>query len=196
MRGKADKSMSQTINATPRWFAAYTASHHEKHILRELASRRINAFLPLYQAQRHWKKRTPIMLDLPLFPNYVFVCISRVQRVTVLETPGVFSIVGSPQQPWELPSHEIETLRRGLGDRKVEPHRYPSVGERVRIKTGILQGLEGVIAHENNNLRFVLTLEQIRQSIGIEVAADELEPSLQSANKAAAIQIPCQRGFA
>lgn len=158
------------------WFAAYTASHHEKQVLNQFAYRNVEAYLPLYKASRKWQKRPSITLDLPLFPNYVFVRISRKQRVDVLGTPGVFSIVGSASNAWELPEREIEALRNGLHERKVEPHPYLVVGERARVKTGVLAGLEGVMVRKKNSLKIVLTLDQIMQSVAIEVDATELEP--------------------
>jgi transcription antitermination factor NusG len=162
---------------TAKWFAAYTASHHEKHVLDHLAHRNVESFLPLYKASRQWKKRPSMTLELPLFPNYVFIRISRNQRADVLGTPGVFSIVGSASNAWELPEREIETLRNGLHERKVEPHPYLVVGERARVKSGVLAGLEGVIVRKKNDLNIVLTLDRIMQSIAIEVEAKELEPA-------------------
>lgn len=158
------------------WFAAYTASHHEKQVLNQFTHRNVEAYLPLYKTSRKWQKRPSVTLDLPLFPNYVFVRISRKQRVDVLGTPGVFSIVGSASNAWELPEREIEALRKGLHERKVEPHPYLVVGERARVKTGVLAGLEGVIVRKKNSLKIVLTLDQIMQSVAIEVDAAELEP--------------------
>jgi transcription antitermination factor NusG len=162
--------------STAKWFAAYTASHHEKHVFDQLTTRNVESFLPLYKARRQWKKRTPVTLDLPLFPNYVFVRIQREARASVLGTPGVFSIVGSTKNAWELPEREIEAMRNGLQDRKVEPHPYLNVGERARVTSGMLAGLEGIIIRKKNNLQIVLSLDQIMQSVAIEVDASELEP--------------------
>lgn len=160
----------------PKWFAAYTASHHEKHVLGQLVSRNVEAYLPLYKASRKWQKRPAVTLDLPLFPNYVFVRIPRQQKVDVLSTPGVFSIVGSASHAWELPAGEIEALRHGLSERKVEPHPYLAVGERARVIGGLLAGLEGVVVRRKGQLSIILTLDQIMRSIAIEVDARELEP--------------------
>ena len=159
-----------------KWFAAYTATHHEKQVLAQLADRRVDTYLPLYKADRQWKKRPAVTIDLPLFPNYVFVRISQSQRTAVLGTPGVYSIVGSAQRSWELPEWEIETLRAELPKRKVQPHPYLAVGDRARIKSGVMAGLEGVIVRQKNNLHLVLSLDQIMQSIAIQVAPEELEP--------------------
>jgi len=159
-----------------KWFAVYTTPRHEKHVSELLKNRTIETFLPLYRAARQWKKRCPVTLELPLFPNYVFVRVAQRERGTVLGIPGVLSIVGSGRESWPLPDCEIDALRSGLHLRKVEPHPYLVVGDRARIKSGALAGMEGVILRKKNNFRVVLTLEMIMQSVAVEVDADELEP--------------------
>lgn len=160
----------------PRWMAVYTATHHEKSVHRQLPDRNIESFLPVYKKRCIWKKRAATTIDLPLFTNYVFVKITRQQRADVLKTPGVISIVGSGQDAWELPEAEIEALKQGIQLRNVEPHEYLVVGERARVRTGILAGLEGIILRKKSNLQIVLTLDQIMRSVAIEVNSDELEP--------------------
>src|SRR5579862_5009621 len=75
------------------WFAVYTRTHHEKSVMQHLTDRGIESFLPLYKAARHWTNYRKVFLDLPLFPNYVFVHISLRERVRTLEVPGVVSLV-------------------------------------------------------------------------------------------------------
>lgn len=157
------------------WFAAYTHSHHEKRVASHFAEREIESFLPLYAALRRWRNGCEMNLDLPLFPNYVFVRMDPRERVRVLEVPGVLSLVGSGRRLASLPDLEIEALRSSVGQRKVEPHPYLVVGERVRIKAGAMMGLEGVLVRKKNNFRVVLGLEAILQSVAVEVNADDLE---------------------
>jgi transcription antitermination factor NusG len=159
------------------WFAAYTNSHHEKRVALHFAERRIESFLPLYSAAHRWKNRCEMNLDLPLFPNYVFVRIDPRDRVRVLEVPGVVSLVGFGRVLAPLPDLEIEALRSGVGQRKIEPHPYLVIGERVRIKAGAMMGIEGVLVRKKNNFRVVLTLDAIMQSVAVEVDADDLEPT-------------------
>jgi transcription antitermination factor NusG len=160
----------------PQWFAAYTTPRHEKHVAEMLAERGIESFLPLYRTMRQWKKSRPITLELPLFPCYLFVHISRAARGSVLGLPGVVSIVGSPKEPWPLPLLEIEALRLGAQTGKVEPHPYLNVGSRVRVKSGSMAGVEGILVRRRNQMRFVLTLDAIMRSVSIEVDASDLEP--------------------
>jgi transcription antitermination factor NusG len=165
-----------SADTLPRWFAVYTTPRHEKHASEILAERQIETFLPLYRANRRWKKSSPVVLDLPLFPTYVFVRIVRQARGVVLGTPGVLSIVGSSKEAWPLPELEIDALRSGLLERKIEPHPYLVVGERVRIMAGVMAGVEGVLVRKKNDLRVVLSLDTIMRSVAVEVNADDIEP--------------------
>ena len=160
-----------------RWFAVYTIPRHEKRLAEHFGVRQIEHFLPLYRTLRKWKDGSRITLELPLFPNYIFVRISRRERVRVLQVPGVVSIAGCGRDPVPLPDGEIEALRQGIGLAQVEPHPYLVVGERVRINAGPLAGMEGVLIRKKNSFRVVLTISMIMQSIAVELDIDDLEPA-------------------
>src|SRR5438105_1999323 len=160
----------------PRWFAVYTTSRHEKAIAEHFALRKIESFLPLYRTQRLWKNGCRMDLQLPLFPSYIFVRIRALERVRVLEVPGVLSLVGASGRPAPLPESEIEALRSSLPFVKCEPHPYLVIGERVRIRSGSLEGMEGVLLRKKGLLRVVLSLDLIMKSLAVEVDADNVEP--------------------
>jgi transcription antitermination factor NusG len=164
-----------TVNSHPRWFAAYTIPRHEKHVHELLTERGVENFLPLYRATRQWKKSRPVVLDLPLFPTYVFVRIAQMARGTVLGMPGVVSIVGAPNKPWPLPDSEMEGLRLGIQTHKMEPHPYLNFGERVRIRSGLMTGVEGILVRKKNEFRVVLTIDTIMRSVAVEVGVDDVE---------------------
>ena len=169
--------LSVSADTLPRWFAVYTTPRHEKHVSEILAERQIETFLPLYRTNRQWQKSRPVILELPLFPTYVFIRIARQSRSVILGTPGVLSIVGSSREAWPLPDLEIDALRSGLLECKIEPHPYLVVGERVRIMAGVMAGVEGVLVRKKNDLRVVLSLDTIMRSVAVEVNADDIEPA-------------------
>jgi len=166
-----------TASAAPlEWFAAYTLPRHEKAAGRQFDARHIEWFLPLYRVSRRWKNGCKVTVEQPLFPSYIFVCINRCQAVSVLQVPGVLTIVSAGRELASLPTSEVEALRSGLPLRQFEPHPYLAVGEKVRIVSGSLAGMIGVLLRKKNNLRVVLTLDLIRQSVAVEVGIDEVEP--------------------
>ena len=164
-------------SCAPKWFAAYTSPRHEKRVGQHLEMREIEHFLPLYRPHRKWSDGSRVTLDLPLFPGYIFVCIQRVQRVRVLEVPGVLAIVGGTGSvPASLPASEIALLRSDLSQRNAQPHPLLKVGQRVRIRFGAFAGMEGVVVRMKYSFRVVLTLDSIKQSFAVEVNDEELEP--------------------
>jgi len=176
-RQQKTHGLAAALSFSANWFAAYTNSHHEKRVALHFSERQIESFLPLYSTAHGWRNRCTMIIELPLFPNYVFVRIDPRERARVLEVPGVLSLVGFGRTLAPLPDFEIEALRSGLGQRKLEPHAYLVVGERVRIKTGPMTGMEGVLVRKKNNFRVVLALDVIMQSVAVEVDADDLEPA-------------------
>jgi transcription antitermination factor NusG len=157
------------------WFAVYTTCRHEKRVAHHLEQRQIEHFLPIYRAHHKWKDGTKAVVDLPLFPGYVFVRIDLNDRVGVLEVPGVLSMIGTAKQPAPLPEHEVEALRVGLDPTKAEPHPLLTVGQRVRITRGALAGVEGIVVRKKGGLQVVLTLSLLMQSIAIEVNGGDVE---------------------
>ncbi len=161
--------------STAKWFAVYTTSRHEKRVAQHLKMRRLEHYLPLYRSQRKWSDGSRVTLDLPLFPCYIFVCIQRMERVRVLEVPGVLAVVGSRGGMASLPEAEIEALRAGLRLRNAQPHASLKVGERARIRCGAFAGMEGVVVRMKYSFRVVLTMDSIRQSFAVEVDREDLE---------------------
>jgi len=92
------------------WYAAYTCANHEKRVAQQLAERRVEQFLPLYESVRRWKDRR-VRLELPLFSGYVFVRLALRDRLQVLAVPSVVNLVGFGGHAAPLADTEIETVR-------------------------------------------------------------------------------------
>jgi transcription antitermination factor NusG len=161
----------------PNWFALYTTSRHEKRVAEHLLHREIECYLPLYRSQRKWSDGSRVTLELPLFPGYLFVHIQRDERSSVLAVPGALAVVGGTGgEPATLSDETIEALRTGLRLHQAQPHPFVTVGQRVRIRSGALGGLEGIVVRHKNTFRVVMTLEHIMQSYAVEVDLEDLEP--------------------
>ena len=169
-----DETMREVVQ-TPVWLAAYTTPRHEKSVIRHLEVREVEYFLPLYKVERKWKNGCKVEVEFPVFPNYVFVHVDRRMSHRVLDAPGVVAFAGSGRMPACVPDSEIEWLRNELPLRKFEPHPYLVVGSRVRIKSGPLAGMNGVLTRKKSALRVVLSIDLIRQSVAVEVGMDEIE---------------------
>ncbi|MGA2651905.1 MAG: transcription termination/antitermination NusG family protein [Terracidiphilus sp.] len=158
------------------WYAVFTVPQNEKSVVRHLNLREVESFLPTYETVRVWKNRQRMKLVLPLFPSYLFVRINPRERAKVLQSPGVLHIVGNGREYVPLPDPEIEFLRTGLCTQRIEPFRELFVGEKVRIKSGVMQGVCGTLVRKASGFRFILTLELINQHVAAQVDAEDLEP--------------------
>ena len=160
-------------NSIP-WFALTARPRHEKNIARILLNKGLESFLPLYRSRRRWSDRLEAV-DLPLFPGYVFCRFHYDHRLTVLNTPGVNSIIGFGNAPTPVSDEEIERVG-AIVDSGLPalPWPYVHVGEAVRIDRGSLAGLEGVLVREKDSLRVVVTVEMLRRAVAVEVDRDAI----------------------
>jgi len=156
------------------WYAAYTASRHEKTVAEHLRQRNIECFLPLYETVRRWNNGRH-RVQLPLFPSYVFVRMAMCDKLRVLQVPGLAQLVTFQGSPAVLPDSEIETLRGALAAGVMaQPYRYLNVGSKVEICRGPLQGMRGVLLRHQGQFRVVLSVEMIMRSIVLEVDAADV----------------------
>jgi len=159
----------------PHWYAAYTSANHEKRVAEQFGIRSVEYYLPVYSSVRRWKDRR-VTLQLPLFPSYVFVRLALCDRLRILRIPGVVRLVGFDGAPTALPDSEIECLRSGLeGGNRVEPHPYLRVGRRVQVKSGPMEGMQGILLKRKSKFRVVLSIELIQRSIAVEIDESDLE---------------------
>lgn len=84
-------------------------------------------------------------------------------------------MVGSQGRLTPLPEAEVEGIRAALQGRDAQPHPLLTTGNRVRIKSGPLRGLEGLIVRRGHGLRMVIAVESIMRSFSVELEAGDLE---------------------
>jgi transcription antitermination factor NusG len=169
-------SLGQNVVTEPQhWFVAYTCPRHEKYVSKQLADRHIEAFLPLYRETRKWKDRRKLV-ELALFPGYIFVRIHERERLKVLQLAGVVRFVTHQGRLAALNDEEIESLRSGLEKGVLaQPHPLLRVGRRVRVSRGPMAGVEGVLLRRKDKVRVVVSIEAIQQSIALELDASDLD---------------------
>jgi transcription antitermination factor NusG len=157
------------------WYAVYTMSRHEKRVAAHCERIAIEHFLPLYTWRRSWKNRTTVDLQMPLFPNYIFVQLSPDDHGPLMRLPGVLSTVGNAAGPVAIQDSEMEVLRRIMDCKAIEPHAYITAGDKVRVKAGPLEGIVGVVLRKANGLRFIVTLDLIGKSVALDIESSALE---------------------
>jgi transcription antitermination factor NusG len=167
---------SEDKSCPAEWWAVYTRHQHEKTVGDSFSFNGLETFLPVYQAVRQWKDRKK-QLSLPLFPCYIFLRATFDRRVQILSTPGVCSIVSIAGRPAPIPEVEINAIRRAAeSSLAVEPHPFLRQGSWVRITSGPLVDIEGILIRKKGSCRLVLSAELLQQSIAVEVDALTVEP--------------------
>src|SRR5215469_12437658 len=162
-------------SAAGNWYALYTCPRHEKMVAEQIKRCSFTCFLPVYSSVRRWKDRRK-ELQLALFPGYVFVHMALEKKLKVLEIPGAVRLVSFNGQPAALPAGEIEMLKDRLsGARGVEPHPYLRAGHRVRVRSGAMEGLEGIVVRRKDCCRVVFSIDLLNRSVAVEVDEADLE---------------------
>ena len=163
----------------PQWYAIRTRSRHEKMVSEQLEQQGIENFLPLMRRTRKWTDRTK-EVELPLFAGYAFVrmVFTSAERIRVLKTHGVAGFVGINNSGTAIPDNQIQDVRMVLAsDVSFQDHPYLRVGQRVRIRGGSLDGVEGILSVKNEDRSLVISLEPIQRSLSIRIQGYAVEPA-------------------
>src|SRR5437868_227229 len=173
-------SPTAVTNCEPEasWFAVHTRARHEKKVDTLLRGKNIDTFLPVVTKVQRWSDRNK-RVEFPLFPSYSFVQLepSPQNLVNVLRTPGVLRIVSSGCEPLPVPHKQIEDVRRLLSQNVLcWEHPFLQTGQRVRVRGGCLDGIEGILTEVKSNRRLVISADPIQRSIAISVDEYDIEP--------------------
>jgi len=158
------------------WFALAVKHQHEKAVAEALGILGVEALLPLYRSARDWSDRAKLV-DLPLFPGYVFAQIDPDSRLHVLRIPSVNRIVGFGGKPAVVDAAEIRTIRAALASKlPLSPWPHLKAGDRIRVERGPLKGVEGLLLREKDHLRLVIGIELLQRSVAVEISPDLIVP--------------------
>lgn len=161
----------------PCWFAVQTRPRHEKKVSTELKEKGFTTFLPLCSELRQWSdRRQPV--DLPLFPQYVFVqfAASPAARVPVLRTNGVIRLVGAQGIGTPIPHEEIDSIHTLLQQKvPFEPCSFLKTGQKVRIRGGSLEGVTGVLGAIHGDRTLIVSVELIQRSVALKISGYRVE---------------------
>ena len=159
------------------WYAIQTRCRFEKKAATQLQNKGIETFLPLVKQIHRWSDRRQIV-QVPLFPGYGFVRLSDspAHRLRVLQTVGVNGFVMLNGFPVPVPEQQLEDVRRLLAN-EISCRAYPflKVGQKVRIRGGCLDGLEGVLISENKDHSLVVSIEAIQRSLIVRIDGYDVE---------------------
>jgi transcription antitermination factor NusG len=165
-----------TREATPdgTWVAVQVKSGVERAISAQLTVRGYEHYLPMFAS----KARSGGGLQWrPLFQGYVFCCYDAHNPYRIVQIPGVIRLVGTRTGPIAINVDELDAVRRLLVF-AIQPERWTSyqVGQRVRVVSGPVAGLEGMLVRVRNKCRLVLAITVVQRAFAIEVDARDVRP--------------------
>jgi transcription antitermination factor NusG len=158
------------------WCAIHTRYQHEAQVDRLLGMKGFETFLPTFRSVRQWKDRKKQIMEA-LFPGYLFIANLGTQKLQVVTTPGVCSIVSVAGFPAPIPDREIESIRRAVASSyPMEPHCYLKEGDCVSVQHGPLAGVEGFFVRKGKSARLVLTIEMLGRAAAVEIDESFVAP--------------------
>lgn len=167
---------SLSLEAGFPWFALQVRSRYERNVASFLDGQGYEWFLPTYLSRRRWSDRIK-ELELPLFPGYLFCRFNPQERLPILRTPGMISIVGTAKTPTAVDASEIVSLRTLVNSELPrQPWPFLKVGQKVRIECGALAGLEGILLQKKGCDRIILSVSLLQRSVAAEVDSAWITP--------------------
>ena len=162
---------------TENWYALHTRPRHEKLVAQRLTERGVETFMPIVAEVHRWSDRKK-SVQLPLFSCYVFARFvpNRSDRLQVLRVGGVLGLVGSQGEGTPIPDAQIEAVRTLVGGTVPwSPYPFLKIGQRVRIRGGALEGLEGILISRNGNHTLVISVDALQRSLAVRVEGYQVE---------------------
>lgn len=158
------------------WFALQVRSRYEIGVADHLRYMGYEEFLPLYQCRRRWSDRSK-EVRVPLFPGYLFCRFDPQNRLPILKTPGVIQVVGYNRVPIPVDDEEIQSIQTMLTSGiPHQPFPFLEVGEKVRIESGPLRGLKGVLVGFKGNQRLILSVTILQRSVAVQMDVAFVRP--------------------
>lgn len=165
-----------TEPSNDRWYALQLRTRWENSTANLLSGKGYQTFLPTYRTLK--RGRGPSNeVQTPLFPGYLFCRFNVFDRLPVLITPGVISVVGTGRIPIPVEDSELEAIQKMVSTGlQVEPWPYLEVGQLVRIQDGALSGVEGVLTSFRGARRLVVSISLLRRSVALEIDRSVVSP--------------------
>ena len=160
------------------WYAVLTRARHEKVVARRLCEKGVTTFFPSVTEVHRWRDRKKAV-ELPLFSCYLFVKLmpGNEERQRVLRVDSVLGFVGNPGSGTPIPSEQIDAVRILVNERLPYcAHPFLKVGQRVRIRSGALDGMEGILVSRKGDRKLIISVDAMQRSLAVQIDGYNVEP--------------------
>ena len=164
------------------WIAVYTKSRHEQIVVNELNKKNIESYCPMFKERRQWSDRKK-WVHFPLFRSYVFANIEINENIYVLQTIGVNKIVKFQEKISIIPDQVIDNIKNIIeGGYNIEQTDYFIKGDEVRVVSGPLKGLDGVVLDLRGANKIIIKIESIQQAFSVEISSGLIKSKKKNAS--------------
>ncbi|GAB4111346.1 MAG TPA: UpxY family transcription antiterminator [Spirochaetota bacterium] len=160
------------------WYAVYVRSRHEFKVHNALLAKGIESFLPVVERLRQWKDRKKL-IPFPLFPGYLFVKLpdDKVYFLHVLKINGVVKILGDSCGYQPVAEDQIVSIYKMVNSKlAIDEHPYLKEGQKVKIVTGPLSGVQGILQRKGGEQYVVVSIDILQKGVAVKVNIQSIEP--------------------
>ena len=165
-------------NGFENWYAVLTHARHEKVVARRLREKGVTTFFPTVSEIHRWSDRKR-QVEVPLFGCYLFVKLipTNEERQKVLQVDNVLGFAGnSTRLGTPIPIEQIEAVRILVREKlPYRVHPFLKTGQRVRVCSGALEGLEGILVARRGESTVVLSVDAMQRSLSVQIDGYDLE---------------------
>ena len=166
--------MEVAVQNTFPWYALKVRTGSEPVAVRALSFRGYQPFAPMVQERRRYSDRIK-HAEKAVFPGYVFCRFDTRNKKPILSSLAVENIVAFGGVYARIPDEEIAGIQKAVLAGAV-PAPYVSIGKQVKVVRGPLTGVRGVVVRQSGRDTFVVSVELLQRSVGLEIETDSLAP--------------------
>lgn len=157
------------------WWVLHTKPRQEKVLMSRLRERKMAHYCPLIAKRFRTPKGRVFTSYIPFFPGYVFLCGNDEVRYHALTTNCVAQCLKVPDAG-ELVG-QLRDVRLAIASGlPILPETRIEPGIRVRIRSGPLAGIEGMVVSRHGENRFIIMVSFIQQGASILLDSLDIEP--------------------
>ncbi|WP_373500959.1 transcription termination/antitermination protein NusG [Desulfococcus sp.] len=162
----------------PAWYVLHVKSRFENVVNDGLMNKSFEAFLPKIRVKSRRRDRHK-MIDVPLFPGYLFVRTSLEPslHLEVVKVVGAVRLIGNRTGPPVPVADEVISSLRVMvsADGAVTTGARLKRGDRVMVTAGPFAGIIGVFSRYRGKSRVVVNIDILGQFAAVEVGEDDVE---------------------
>lgn len=165
--------MQERSVAPPTWLVVHTLSRAEKKLAEWARREGFRVELPSYVSVKRYRGKV-VRFEKVLFPGYVFILAEGRDGARIQQNRHAARVLVPPDMgEFDRQLREIlSAIDAGL---EIRPVSGIQVGTRVRISSGPLRGMEGLVERLEAPLSVVLRLDFISEAAAVRLETTDVE---------------------